>query len=203
MSPSAGYFTDINANTIAGGAIALNQDVLGRKSSQKVLTPSVINYMFAAPPAIGVSAAAEATFTTVTADLITGKAVATNAEAKAMFSSTKLLTPAHMPSILAAPGNVGSTNNQRISRPTPPPSAAQLSKNITIPLRLASSRAKPISDNRNAVREHGQRRNASGNRGSDSSKSTGTFTVLKADTLTGSVIASRDAGARSRVRRSC
>lgn len=105
---------------------------LGKNTTNTIVSPHFLKISLESPPVIGFTTPNNAIFTEVAAsniygiigdpenntvgyftdiyaDGITGGVVATNSEAVAMTSNTKVITPSVFPAVMAAPGAIGNT----------------------------------------------------------------------------------------------
>ena len=109
--PNTGTFTTLAAKSITGECIAKFEDFSTFSKSNRVIVPSSIPYIFANPPALGTTVPAKGTFTTLQANQVTGKCIATDDEVRLKSSTTKLVTPSSLSIILASPGVIGGTTS--------------------------------------------------------------------------------------------
>jgi hypothetical protein len=98
------YASVTNAGIVQFASTA---DAMAGSSSTKVISPYSLGFLLQNPPIIGKSIPNDAKFKNITATSITGVS-ATNYEASIKQSTSKFLTPANIPSIMAAPGPIGS-----------------------------------------------------------------------------------------------
>lgn len=186
VSPNIAQFTDVTMNTINGTVVALNADATAMKSSAKVLTPSVIPSIFAKPPVMGSITPNDITALTLSASTIAGSVIASSSEAKAMAISNKVLTPAVLPTVLASPGNIGQIT----------PGDAKFKALTAGSLNIGSIMIETAFQSKADMQISGvvyssivSAASLLGTVGNDFSKSPGTFTTLKSDSITGQVVA--------------
>lgn len=97
------------ATTSSPGIIPLAtaSEAVGATITTKAVTPATLAAAMRSPVAIGATYPNAGTFTAITAGSISGNVVATNTDAVAHMSKSKVITPANIPYIMAAPGPIG------------------------------------------------------------------------------------------------
>ena len=84
-------------------------DITDQTSQIKVISPSNIPVMMGSPGPIGSTSASSGSFTSLTANSISGGIIATSSDVIKQSSASLVLTPSNIPAMMASPGPIGST----------------------------------------------------------------------------------------------
>jgi hypothetical protein len=186
--PSTGAFTNLTAGSFSGQGLASNSEAAARTLNNKVITPSNLQSIFDQPPVMGSVTPSSATFTTLTANNISGPCIATDDQARLKSSKTTLITPANLSAVLSAPGTIGSSIASDAYFKTL--NSSTLNTNIiNVPANGALNIQSDASFNGNIYGTVVSANKYIGSIGDSVSKNTGVFTSLQADSLSGPFIA--------------